>query len=86
MILMLVGQLLIRKHQRLNREKAVWQRLRHKNVLPLLAYTLGATPALISQYCSNGNLPIYTKKQPLRFIHKLKLVGIEPENRVPSLP
>lgn len=62
----------------MTREKAVWERLDHPNVLPLLAYKPGKQPMLVSPYCRNGSLRHYVSNTQLRFIQKLELVRVPP--------
>ncbi|KAG8950781.1 hypothetical protein FRC04_007201 [Tulasnella sp. 424] len=53
-----------RRENRLKREVAVWTRLIHPNVHPLLGFRTRPEPCLISPWCQNGDLGDYLHNNP----------------------
>ncbi|KIO28574.1 hypothetical protein M407DRAFT_230255, partial [Tulasnella calospora MUT 4182] len=59
----------------LRRELAVWTRISHSNIHPLLGFKIKPEPCLISAWCGNGNLMNYLGENPnLSRAEKLQLV------------
>lgn len=64
-----------RREKRLKREVAVWTRIIHPNIHPLLGYRTQPEPCLVSPWCQNGNLVNYLDNNPnLSEPEKLQLV------------
>ncbi|KIO18841.1 hypothetical protein M407DRAFT_60719, partial [Tulasnella calospora MUT 4182] len=62
----------------LTRELRVWARLKHKNVLELIGYSLNpqmTTARFISPFMSNGNIDEFLAKAPSPVSYKLRLLG-----------
>ncbi|KAG8912570.1 hypothetical protein FRC00_004244, partial [Tulasnella sp. 408] len=50
---------------RVKRETLIWSMVKHRNVLPFIGYQIvDEVPMLVSPWCKNGNLDIYTKAHP----------------------
>ncbi|KAG8923926.1 kinesin motor protein cin8, partial [Tulasnella sp. 417] len=50
---------------RVKRETLIWGSVKHRNVLPFIGYQIvDNVPMLVSPWCKNGNLEIYTKAHP----------------------
>ncbi|KAG8925204.1 hypothetical protein FRC00_004220, partial [Tulasnella sp. 408] len=60
---------------RVKRETLIWSMVKHRNVLPFIGYQIvDEVPMIVSPWCKNGNLDIYTKAHPeLRRSDKLEL-------------
>lgn len=64
-----------RMNKRLNRENAVWGRLRHPHILPVLGVCPGDEPLLITPWMRNGSLSNYIENNSdLKLVDKLDLI------------
>ncbi|KAG8998786.1 hypothetical protein FRB90_012235 [Tulasnella sp. 427] len=64
-----------RLNKRLNRENAVWGRLHHPNILPVLGVCPGTEPLLITPWMRNGSMSSYVRNSShLAFHDKLDLI------------
>ncbi|KAG9037108.1 hypothetical protein FS837_001502 [Tulasnella sp. UAMH 9824] len=61
---------------RVKRETLIWGMAEHPNILPFFGYQIiDGVPMLVSPWCKNGNLEMYTKAHPeLTRMYKLKLL------------
>ncbi|KAG8929027.1 hypothetical protein FRC01_005029 [Tulasnella sp. 417] len=61
---------------RIRRETVIWNRAKHGNTLQFIGYQIvEGTPMLVSPWCKNGNLMVYTERHPeLTRWDKLKLL------------
>lgn len=65
---------------RLRREIMVWQRLHHKNVLPLLGIVnKQSRVGMVSPWIEAGNLNQYIRRANITDIQRLQLVGVTAE-------
>ncbi|KAG8917130.1 kinesin motor protein cin8, partial [Tulasnella sp. 417] len=50
---------------RVKRETLIWGSVKHRNILPFIGYQIvDNVPMLVSPWCKNGNLEMYTKAHP----------------------
>ena len=55
-------------------EAAMWKRLKHPNVIPLLGITIFPQLQLVSEWMTGGDLPGYIKENP--GLDRLGLAGV----------